>query len=56
VIKDKTDVFIGLVKLNEQRECRSARDRASTKIACVSATFCLVPGRSSISSARGAKV
>lgn len=23
VIKDKTDVFIGLVKLNEGRECRS---------------------------------
>jgi hypothetical protein len=23
VIKDKTDVFIGLVKLNKGRECRS---------------------------------
>ena len=33
VIKDKTDVFIELVKLNEGRECRDARDRASTKIA-----------------------
>jgi hypothetical protein len=33
VIKDKTGVFIGLVKLNEGRECRSARDRASIKIA-----------------------
>jgi hypothetical protein len=30
VIKD--NVFIGLVKLNEQRECRSSRRRASTKI------------------------
>jgi hypothetical protein len=39
VIKDKTDVFIGLVKLNENRECRSAGGRASIKIACVSATF-----------------
>lgn len=29
VIKDKTDVFIGLVKLNEGRECRSRRPRAS---------------------------
>jgi hypothetical protein len=33
VIKDKTGVFIELVKLNEGRECRDARDRASTKIA-----------------------
>ena len=33
VIKDKTGVFIGLVKLNEGRECRSSRERASTKIA-----------------------
>jgi len=33
VIKDKTGVFIGLVKLNEGRECRSPRERASTKIA-----------------------
>jgi len=33
VIKDKTGVFIGLVKLNEGRECRSWRPRASTKIA-----------------------
>jgi hypothetical protein len=32
VIKDKTGVFIGLVKLNEGRECRSSRERASTKI------------------------
>ena len=32
VIKDKTDVFIGLVKLNKGRECRSARRRASTKM------------------------
>ena len=32
VIKDKTDVFIGLVKLNEGRECRSIRRRASIKI------------------------
>ncbi len=32
VIKDKTDVFIGLVKLNESRECRSMRFRASIKI------------------------
>ena len=32
VIKDKTDVFIGLVKLNEHRECRSAPRRASIKI------------------------
>jgi hypothetical protein len=39
VIKDKTDVFIGLVKLNENRECRSAGGRASTKIACLSAIF-----------------
>ena len=31
VIKDKTDVFIGLVKLNEDRECRSPPRRASTK-------------------------
>jgi hypothetical protein len=31
VIKD--NVFIGLVKLNEGRECRDARDRASIKIA-----------------------
>ena len=33
VIKDKTGVFIELVKLNEDRECRDARDRASIKIA-----------------------
>lgn len=33
VIKDKTDVFIGLVKLNEHRECRSSCRRASIKIA-----------------------
>ena len=33
VIKDKTGVFIGLVKLHQGRECRSAHDRASTKIA-----------------------
>lgn len=32
VIKDKTGVFIGLVKLNEGRECRSLRERASTKM------------------------
>ena len=32
VIKDKTDVFIGLVKLNKFRECRSAPRRASTKL------------------------
>jgi hypothetical protein len=32
VIKDKTVVFIGLVKLNKRRECRSAQRRASTKI------------------------
>ena len=32
VIKDKTDVFIGLVKLNESRECRYTRFRASIKI------------------------
>ena len=32
VIKDKTDVFIVLVKLNEGRECRSAPRRASIKI------------------------
>ncbi len=33
VIKDKTVVFIGLVKLNEHRECRSSCRRASIKIA-----------------------
>jgi hypothetical protein len=33
VIKDKTGVFIGLVKLNEDRECRGASPRASIKIA-----------------------
>jgi len=33
VIKDKTGVFIGLVKLNENRECRDAPPRASIKIA-----------------------
>ena len=33
VIKDKTGVFIGLVKLNENRECRDASPRASIKIA-----------------------
>jgi hypothetical protein len=33
VIKDKTGVFIGLVKLNKGRECRSPPYRASTKIA-----------------------
>ena len=32
VIKDKTGVFIGLVKLNEDRECRSLPERASTKM------------------------
>jgi hypothetical protein len=31
VIKDKTDVFIGLVQLNELRGCRSDWRRASTK-------------------------
>ena len=31
VIKDKTDVFIGLVQLNERRGCRSVWRRASTK-------------------------
>jgi hypothetical protein len=31
VIKDKTDVFIGLVKLNEDQECRSSPARASIK-------------------------
>ena len=33
VIKDKTGVFIELVKLNEDRECREASPRASIKIA-----------------------
>ena len=33
VIKDKTGVFIELVKLNEDRECRDASPRASIKIA-----------------------
>ena len=33
VIKDKTGVFIEFGKLNEDRECRDARDRASIKIA-----------------------
>ena len=33
VINVKTGVFIGLVKLNEGRECRPARDRASIKMA-----------------------
>ena len=33
VIKDKTGVFIELVKLNENRECRDASPRASIKIA-----------------------
>jgi hypothetical protein len=32
VIKLNRDVFIGLVKLNEDRECRSRGSRASTKI------------------------
>jgi hypothetical protein len=32
VIKDKTGVFIGLVKLNYGRECRSQPYRASTKM------------------------
>ncbi len=36
VIKDKTGVFIGLVKLNKGRECRSRPDRASIKICRVS--------------------
>ena len=31
VIRDKTVVFIGVVKLNEPRECRSSARRASTK-------------------------
>jgi hypothetical protein len=31
MIKDKTDVFIGLVKLNESRGCRSTPRRASIK-------------------------
>ena len=31
VIKDKTDVFIGLVKLTKGRECRSGIQRASSK-------------------------
>jgi len=33
VIKDKTGVFIELVKLNKDRECRDASPRASIKIA-----------------------
>jgi hypothetical protein len=32
VIKVKTDVFIGVIKLNEPRECRSCPRGASTKI------------------------
>jgi hypothetical protein len=38
VIKDKTGVFIELVKLNECRECRDASPRASTKIVAFAGT------------------